>query len=133
MYLCNGRAHYETTDAYDTHSWPCPGPEKCADAARRQKEAEMPIDYIIDGAEPVPPDKELPEGVALSVHINLRMEEIGQRDQTERSSPRFTVHAGVDDVIVLERDPQQQAGLNSISLDFAALEAAVRLARKYKT
>jgi hypothetical protein len=92
----------------------------------------MPVNYIIDAEVPVTPDKELPEGVALSVHISLHMEEIGQRDQTERSNPRFTVHAG-DKVVILKRDPQQQSGLNCIMFDWDTLEAAVRLAREYKT
>lgn len=39
METCDGKTHSGSDDSYSQWSYPCPGPEKCADAARREQEA----------------------------------------------------------------------------------------------
>lgn len=43
MESCNGRMHSEMTDAYDSYSYPCPGPDKCANAASMLRKGEGPF------------------------------------------------------------------------------------------
>jgi hypothetical protein len=71
--------------------------------------------------------------VALKVSVKVTVNGRGQRDQLESYSRNFTVFPGIDNIVVLQNDPPVQAGLDSISIDFEALEAAVKLAREYKT
>lgn len=43
MERCNGTTHFEMTDAYDSHSYACPGPEKCTTAATLLSKREGPF------------------------------------------------------------------------------------------
>jgi hypothetical protein len=154
MDICDGTTHWWSDDSYAQGSHPCPGPPSCIEGPRKRakKEAKMisrdgaaqerhdrAQERIgartgrIDCSKPILSHRSLPDGVALKVSVKVTVNGRGQRDQLESYSRNFTVFPGIDNIVVLQNDPPVQAGLDSISIDFEALEAAVKLAREYKT
>lgn len=115
MDYCNGTTHFWSDDSYDRGSYPCPGPDKCADAARKQREYEAPM----------PEDRHISSDSRVSIKVSIPVTVggfTGQREQWEEGERDYTVSTEGGRLVLTASDPIGR----TIKFNKADLDAALR-------